>query len=159
MVSEQEDDPPGFAGGEMHLDLLRANRLPAQRDGIRAFSLFHCLRGIPSAVRAQEGIPVRIETDQRLGAGEEGKVVAPFPVFRFVINNPARNLHLADRIVSLEIVGIIHRIPKAEFHSRENRKLSRTLPLVGELQAPDLQVFAGRDEDRARRLRCLRKAS
>ena len=49
------------------------------------------------------------------------------------INHPVLDLHLADRIVALEVGGIIHGIPQAELDGREDREIGRRSALVGQV--------------------------
>ncbi len=91
----------------------------------RAMESVHCpfstaTGWIPSTVGSQKGIAVGIETGKRLRAGKIRKVVTSFTVLRLVINDPVLDLHLADRIIALEVIGIIHRVPQAEFNGGED---------------------------------------
>ena len=73
-------------------------------------------------------------------------MVAPLAVLRLVIDHPIHHLHLTHRVISLEVGGIIHRIPQAKFDCRKNGYVGSLGALVGEGQLPDFQVFAQRDE-------------
>ena len=97
--------------------MLRADRLPAVRDGIAQTAHASTACGaVPAAVRAQESLALGIKPGQRLRAGKIGKVVAPFAVFGFVIDHPVFHFHFAGVEVALEIGGVILGIPQAELH-------------------------------------------
>ena len=125
---------------------MRARGLPAVGDRVGRRAPFDRDRPIPAAVGPQEGVPLRVEPGDRLGAGEEREVVAPLPVLGLVVDDAVLHLDLADRVVPLEVRGVVLRIPEAELDGAEEREACRLSPLVRQASAPHLQGLALRDE-------------
>jgi hypothetical protein len=101
---------------------------------------------VPAPVRAEERLALRVEPGQRLGTGEVDEVVPALPVLGLVIDHAVRHLDLADRVVALEVRGVVPRVPQAELHGAEQGERRGRRPPVGEAGPPDLERLAGRHE-------------
>ena len=61
-IAEQKMQAFFFAGGEIEIDLMRGDRLPAVRDAFGAFAGDDRARGIEAFVDSDEGIARGVET-------------------------------------------------------------------------------------------------
>ena len=125
---------------------MRAVRRPAVRDGIEGFAGFHRRRIVPTAVRAQKRVALRIETGEFFRTGEIREVVAPLAVLGLVVDDPVHNFDLAGAEIALEVRGVVLRIPETELDARKNRKLRGFAAPVRHREFPDFQRFAERHE-------------
>ncbi len=146
MVAEQEDDLLRLAGLKVQLDLMRADGRPAVGDGVSKLAGCNGGRRIPSAITAQEGLALRIEAGQRLGAGEVGKVIAALAVLGLVIDHAVLDFHLAGVEVALKIGGVVLSVPQAELDGGEGGDGGFDRAFIGDGELPDLQVLVERDK-------------
>ena len=84
------------------------------RDRVERFAALDSRRIVPATVRAEEGVALRIEARERLGAGEVGEVIAALAVLGLVVDNAVLYLDLTGREVALEVGLIVLRVPEAE---------------------------------------------
>ena len=146
-IAEQEDDLLRLAGADLEADVVRARRLPAMGDRVGGRAPLDGDRAVPSAVRPEERVALRVEAGQRLGTGEVREVVAPLAVLGRVVDDAVLDLHLADRVVALEVRGVVLGVPQAELDRAEEREPRRLGPLVGDPDPPDLEVLPARHEE------------
>ena len=125
---------------------MAAVRRPAMGDRIGRLAALHGQRPVPAPVGAEELLPLGIEPGERFRAREVGKVITPFPVLRLVVYDAAVDLHLACRVVALEVRRVILRIPETELDRGEHRQVGRFAALVADAQPPDLERLAQRYE-------------
>ncbi len=107
---------------------------------------FNCQGGIPTAVWSEEILPLGVKTRGGFRTGKIREMVAPFAVFRLVINDTILHFHFTNGVITLEVVGVIHGVPQAEFNRREKGEVSLYLALVGEDHLPDFDVLTKRNE-------------
>src|SRR6266508_2223065 len=93
---------------------------------------------VPAAIRPHERVALRVEAGKLLGAGEVREVIATLSVLGGVIDDAVRDLDLANRVVALEVRGIVLRVPQAEFDRAEEREAGARISLVGDACPPDL---------------------
>src|SRR6516164_8930340 len=84
----------------------------------------------PAAIRAEKGVALGVEPRKSFGTSKERKVVASFAIFRLVIDDAAFNFDFADAEITLEVGGIVLRIPEAKLNCREYRKVCGTLAMI-----------------------------
>ena len=89
-------------------------------DGVGAFAVFHSIWCSRGTIDTHEGISGGIEGSDFLVGVESSVVVSSFSVFGFVIDGRSDDFHFTGRIVSLEVGGIILRIPQTEFNEGEH---------------------------------------
>jgi len=94
MVTKQENDSFGLAGFQVKFKVVRADRLPTVRNRVARLPHLHCQRFIPTPVGSQEGIPLGVESGQRLRTGKPGKMVAPFAVLSLMKDGSAQNISI-----------------------------------------------------------------
>ena len=144
MVAEDKDDFLRLTGLQVHLDVVRAVRRPAMRDGIERLPLLHRRRVVPTAIGAKECIALRVEAGKFFRAGEIREVIAALAILGLVIDDPVHNLDLAGAEIALEVGGVILGVPETELDTGENGEPGRFFAAVGHLEFPDLQRFAHR---------------
>ena len=71
----------------------------------------------------EENIAAGVEAIDFCVDAKEAVMSPALAVFRLVVDRASLYLHLADAQVSLEIVHIIHGIPKTKFHIRKKRNI------------------------------------
>ena len=101
------------------MEVVRTDRLPAMGDGVGTFAVFHSIWCSRGTIDTHEGISGGIEGSDFLVGVESSVVVSSFSVFGFVIDGRSDDFHFTGRIVSLEVGGIILRIPQTEFNEGE----------------------------------------
>ncbi len=146
MVTENKDDFLRFARFQIHLDVVRAVRRPAVRDGIEGFPPLHRRRVVPTAIGAEERVALRIKAGELLRAGEVREMIAALAILGLVIDDLVHDLDLAGAEIALEIGGVVLRVPQAEFDAGKDRQLRRFFAAVGHGEFPDLKRFAQRNE-------------
>ncbi len=139
--------------------MVRPARRPSVRDRVLRLAAFDRDRTVPSPVRPEERVALRIEPRDLGRAGEVGEVVPPFAVLGLVVDDAGVNLDLAGRQVALEVRRVVPRVPQAELHRAEQRKMRRLVAMVRDARAPHFQRRAERHEVRrcrfdARLTRC-----
>ncbi len=130
LVAEDEDDLPRFSGGQIELDLMRADGRPAMSDGVGQLPGGNGSGLVPAAVGAKKRIACRVETGSWLRAGKEGEVIAALAVLGLVIDDAVDHFHFADIEVALEVCGVVLGVPQAEFDAGEDGDL-RSASLAG----------------------------
>ena len=144
MVAQQEDDLLCLTGLQLQLHLVRPHRRPPMRNRVGQLTGFHGCRLVPAAVAAQERLALRVESRAGFGTGEVGEVVAALAVLRLVIDHAVFHLHLPGVEISLEVGGVVLRIPQAELDAGEPRKGRLRRPSIRHRQLPDFQVLVER---------------
>src|SRR3990172_1500161 len=94
--------------------MVCADRLPAVGDRIGETAGLHGSRRLPTSIRPEEGLALRVEPGQRFGAGEVGEVIAALAVLGLVIDHTVIDLDLADGKIALEVGEVVPCVPKAE---------------------------------------------
>ena len=133
-------------GASVEPDVVRAAGRPAVGDRAGRGAPFHDHGPVKAAVRPEEGLTLRVEAGQRLGAGEIGEMVAALAVLGLVVDDAPLDLDLADVVIALEVGGVVLRVPQAELDRREDRQIDGFFAVVGEPEPPDLEVRAQRDK-------------
>ena len=141
-VTEREDDLARLTRLDLEAHVVRADGLPAVGDGVGGHPALDDIRPFPASIWAQEGIALGIEAGQRLTAGEPGEVVATLPVLGLVIDDTVLDLDLTDRVVALEVGGVVVGVPEAPLHCAEERQVGGLRTFIGDASAPDLERFA-----------------
>src|SRR6516162_1579262 len=100
----------------------------------------------PAAIRAEKSVALGVEPRNFFGTSKKRKVVAPFAIFRLVIDDTAFNFDFADAEIALEVGGIVLRIPEAKLNCSEDRKVCGTLAMICNRELPDLKIFVERNE-------------
>jgi hypothetical protein len=67
----------------------------------------------------RKAFPVGIQSVHLFIDGIKGIVVAPLPVFGFVINGGTLDLHLTGGKIALKVGVVLQGIPEAPFHKGE----------------------------------------
>ncbi len=147
-VAHGEDDLVRLIWCQLQAHVMAADGLPAMGHRVRRRALFHDGRSVPAAVGSQEGIALGVEPGQRLRTCEPGEVVAAFAVLGLVVDDVVFDLHLADRVVALEVGGIVQGVPEVPFDRAEERQPRGCIAFVGDAGAPNLQRLAQRHEVR-----------
>ncbi len=73
-------------------------------------------------------------------------MIPALTVLGLVVNHAAFHFHFANRIITLEVGGVVVGIPQAKFNCRENRQVRRFRAVVDESQFPDFEAFTQWDE-------------
>ena len=79
-------------------------------------AIFHDLRGVKPAIRAEKILALRIEPGQPFRTREVGVMIAPFAVFGFVVDHAVFDLNLAGIQIPLEIGHVVVGIPQVKLH-------------------------------------------
>ena len=140
-VSQNKDGGPAFPRGENSLQVVGADGSPAVDDTVRAVSLGNSLGIVESPVEADEGVSCRVKSFDIPVDRPYRIVIAPLPVFRLMVNGTVLHLHFAGGEIPLEIGGIIHGIPKTEFHQAEDVHSAVGIRAVGENKPVYLTVI------------------
>ena len=119
-IAQPQENAPALAGGQLQVKFHGTHRSPAVGQGAGAFAVFHGLGHLGTAVDANKGIPGGIKAVEGDVGPQEGVVVPALPVFGLVIDGPVRYLHLAGGEIPLEVGGVVHGVPQAEFHVGED---------------------------------------
>ena len=102
------------------MELHGAYRRPALGNGTGASPPQHRLRRGGGAVGTHEGLSGGVEALEG-PVGPEHRVMVPaLPVFRLMIDRAGLHLHLAGGKIALKISAVVHRVPEAELHKRED---------------------------------------
>ena len=73
-------------------------------------------------------------------------MLAALAILCLVIDRGTVDLNFSGAVVALEVRHVIHRVPQAEFHIREEGYAARGSVLVGHADLQDLTVVADRDK-------------
>ena len=146
VIAEQHNQRPGLLRLQLDRHLQRADRLPAVGDRIRELAVLEGGGGVPAAVWPQEGLALGVESHHRFGGGQVGEVIAALAILGLVVDHPVDDLDLAERVIALEVGGVVPGIPQAKLHAGDHREAGGHRPLVGQRQAPDFQACAEGDE-------------
>jgi hypothetical protein len=122
VITEQESEFARFSRREIQFDMMRSMRCPAMRDGVERFAACDRYGIIPTAIRTKKGVALCIKTGEPSGACEIREMISAFTVFRLVVNHAILNLNLPGAEVSLEIRGVVLRVPETEFNAGKNGK-------------------------------------
>ncbi len=101
------------------MNAVGTNRRPTVGDGVGGLPLSYRKWIVVTAIGAEECLTLRVEAGEGSRAGEVGEVVAPFPVFGFVVEDAIFNFHLADVEVALVVGGVVPGVPQAKFNGGE----------------------------------------
>ena len=74
-------------------------------------------------------------------------MIPPLPVFGLVVNDAAFNLHLTGGVISLEVGRVIHGIPQAKLHIREEPERSGMVARIGESDPHQKAGISARHEE------------
>ena len=130
-IAEHQDDALRLPGLKLHGELHGADRRPAVGNAVGAAVTENRLRLCRAAVYTDKGVPRGIERIRGAVRPQEGVVIAAFAVFRFMIDRVSGDFHFSRRIIPLEVGGVVHRIPEAEFGVGENINLLFFFPYIG----------------------------
>src|SRR3989304_2404358 len=78
--------------------------------------------GVPAAVWPQEGLALGVESHHRFGGGQVGEVIAALAILGLVVDHPVDDLDLAERVIGLEVGGVVPGIPQAKLHAGDHRE-------------------------------------
>ena len=143
-----EDKHEGFrlTGLKRNMKLVGCDRVPAARNGVCAALSHDGLRCVGPVVGADEIIAARVERGDICIDGVERVVIASLSVLCLVIDCGAHNLDLAGAQVSLEVRHVVHRVPEAPLHIREDPEVLRLVSRIRNLQLLDLAGVIHRDK-------------
>ncbi len=116
------------------------------RNRVERLAALHGGRTTPAPVGAEEGIALRVEARERLGAGEVGEVIAALSVLGLVVDDAVFDLDLSGGEIALEVGLVVPGIPETELDRGEERQLRFAVALVRDPRAPDLEVLLDRNE-------------
>ena len=145
-VAETEDDALALPGEQCKVELLGRDGLPAVGDAVRAAAAENGRGAGGGAVNADEGVAGGVKGAARPVGPEDGIVVAPLAVFGLVIDRAAIHLDLAGGIVALEVRGVVHRVPEAEFQIGKRAYGLLPAAVVAQRHAHQKTVVPKRDE-------------
>ena len=135
--------------------MMRADRLPAMRDGVAAFAGEHRLRIMEAVVDTDEGVATRIEARDRLVDGIYCVVIPALTILRLMIDRAADHLDLARREVPLEVRLIVLRIPETELDEAEEVNASGLCTIISQGDTVDLTGIVHRHEGLELRLELI----
>ena len=98
---------------------MRADGGPTGGDGVAAGALEDSVGMIKSLIESQKCFPIGVKAVDGTIDVEDGIVIAPFPVFCFMIDGRSDHFYFADGKIALKIRLVVPSIPKAEFHKRK----------------------------------------
>ena len=114
-VPEQKDQCLSFVGGQLYAKFVAGDGRPAAGDGAETVSARHGGGGIEPVEFSEKGVAVGVKTARLFVDGIKSKVIAPFAVFRLMVEDGRLDLHFPRRVIALEVCGIVHGVPKAPF--------------------------------------------
>ena len=109
-------------------------------------SCLNRFRSSGASVNAEEAVTVRVIRVDRCVDRENGVMLAALAILCLVIDRGTVDLNFSGAVVALEVRHVIHRVPQAEFHIREEGYAARGSVLVGHADLQDLTVVADRDK-------------
>ena len=119
MVAEQKAEPSTLVRLQFDIDLVDPNWSPSVCDAVRRLSRSHDECVIPTAIRTEEGLSLRVKTSGHFGSGEEREVISSFSVLGFVIDDTGIDLDFAGVEVPLEVGHVVLGIPERELDACE----------------------------------------
>ena len=139
-IAQHENQAQGLAGLQFAADAVAGDGRPAVSVAVGGRVIAHYLRIAEAVVQAQEGFPAGVIAVHRRVDGIDGVMIAALPVLGLVIDGGAAvfKLHFRQRVVALEVGGVVLRVPQAELDEAVQGNLFRFGGLVGQGQPGDL---------------------
>ena len=147
-VAEAEEKLLLLTGPQTNLELHRADRRPAVRNGTRAAAILNGFGKRGRAVYADKRVSRGIEAVIRTVRPEDGIVIPALAVLGFVVDGIRLELDLADGEVSLEVRAVVHRVPEAELYIWEHIERLFRGSFVFQRQPDEQAAVALRDQQR-----------
>ena len=131
-ISQAEHQAVALSRAQREVKLLRRDRLPAMGHAPGAAVSKDRFGSRRTAVNPDKGVAGCVKS-RRFAVGPEDRVmISAFTVFGLMIDRRADDLHLTGGKVSLEVGRVVHRIPEAELHIREEAQRLLPLRLIGD---------------------------
>ena len=139
-VAQHKDQAQCLTRLQFAADAVAGDGRPAMSVAVGGRVVPHHLRIAEAVVQAQEGFPAGVIAVHRRVDGIDGVMIAALPVLGLVVDGGAAvfKLHFRQRVVALEVGGVVLRVPQAELDEAVQGNLFRFGGLVGQGQPGDL---------------------